>query len=246
MRNDKSGAISRLSICLFLIIELVVYLIFFINDLAGGNDMIYLKYASVCLCFLFSLKMRRGNALDCVMVSAGLALTLAADVFLLLLSEGYETGISLFILVHFIYFARLIVICFDRSKVDERFKKRGLVVFVVLNCARLVIMLAIPFAVKRLLPDYYLAENVLAAECFCNLTFNAASCFCFTRVLKKARLFAAGLILLALCDLCVGAFNVFSSGFIYDFASAFMWAFYLPSQVAIALSSTVDFGDATA
>ena len=53
---------------------------------------------------------------------------------------------------------------------------------------------------------------------------------------KRAVRFAVGLGLFFLCDLCVGLHNLPQNA-LSGFASLAMWAFYLPGQVLIVLST---------
>lgn len=73
---------------------------------------------------------------------------------------------------------------------------------------------------------------------FSNLCINAAGAF----ALKK-HLFAIGLVLFILCDLCVGAYNLaLYFDYTLNFAQVGMWFFYLPSQVLIVLSQETEKG----
>ena len=77
------------------------------------------------------------------------------------------------------------------------------------------------------------ALNLLAALYFVNFLVNA----CQSLTLRSERLFAAGLWLFLLCDVCVGLRNQPSllPG-LAGAAQAGMWLFYLPGQVLLVLS----------
>lgn len=68
------------------------------------------------------------------------------------------------------------------------------------------------------------ALNLLAGAYFPQLLCNMALAW------RKDKVLAAGLTLFVGCDVCVGLWNL------ADVAGAGMWAFYLPSQVLIAIS----------
>ena len=73
--------------------------------------------------------------------------------------------------------------------------------------------------------------NLLAGVYFPQLLCNAALAW------KRDRVLALGLTLFIGCDVCVGLWNLFG------IAGAGMWAFYLPSQVLIALHGRKAPGD---
>lgn len=83
----------------------------------------------------------------------------------------------------------------------------------------------LPLAVWALLWRLNLCTplNLLAGIYFPQLLCNTALAW------RKDRLFALGLTLFVGCDICVGLWNI------AGIAGAGMWAFYLPSQVLIAL-----------
>lgn len=236
MRISKSLAIRRLSLCLFIGAELLIYLLFMARDMSGNADTTKLKYASVLLCFVFSLLWEKSNLKDNAIVSAAFVFTLIADVFLLLKNDKYEAGIISFLAVHSLYLIRLALIARNFKSCDNSTEKVNIKAFRFINIVRVGVMILLPLVIYLFLNDYFTATNILAGECYCMLISNAALCFCFLKN-KKMRFFGIALILFALCDFCVGAFNIFSHGFIYDFSSVMMWGFYLPSQVLICLSS---------
>ncbi len=207
-----------------------------IEDISDGADTSKLKYASVCLCFVFSLLWEKTSLKDNAIVSAAFVFTLVADVFLLLRGDNYEVGITSFLIVHALYLSRLVLFARDLRLRDDESEKLNVKAFKFINIVRVAVMLLLPLVIYLFLNDYFTAANILAGECYCMLVGNAALCFCFLKN-KQMRVFGIALILFALCDFCVGAFNIFSRGFIYEFSSVMMWGFYLPSQVLISLSS---------
>jgi len=236
METRKSLPIRRLSLYLFVGAELLIYLLFMAQDMLRNADTSKLKYASVCLCFVFSLLWEKSNLKDNAIVSAAFVFTLIADVFLLLKNDKYEAGIISFLVVHLLYLIRLLLFARDFKVCDNASEKVNIKAFKLINIVRIAVMVLLPLVIYLFLNDYFTATNILAGECYCMLVGNAALCFCFLKN-KKMRVFGIALILFALCDFCVGAFNIFSHGFIYEFSSVMMWGFYLPSQVLICLSS---------
>ena len=143
-----------------------------------------------------------------------MAFTLAADTFLLLLDRWYGMGIVLFCVVQGLYLARIRRAC-GRTLWALR---AGLA------AAAWVLLNALGMGT---------ALNLLAALYFVNFLVNA----CQSLTLRSERLFAAGLWLFLLCDVCVGLRNQPSllPG-LAGAAQAGMWLFYLPGQVLLVLS----------
>lgn len=201
---------------LFLTVEAILYAAFLIWDLTvGGPGSNPIKFAGILLCLAYSLYLSRQGG--CRLVSAALALTVLADVFLLLLNAHYALGILLFCGVQGLYFIRIV----RGGGRNLRGLRLGLFLLslVVLNLLGLLIPL-----------------NILALFYFTNFFCNAlASLSCSGR---SMRLFSIGLWLFLCCDLCVGLFQnpQLVPPAVSAFVSVGMWLFYLPAQVLIALS----------
>lgn len=211
----------RGSAALFLAAQGALYLVFVYRDLfCAGAGTVLLKYAGIVLCLLFSLYWSIGGG-DWL-VTAALALTLAADTLLLLLDEGYFLGVLLFCLVQGLYLLR---IC----------RANGGRALWPLQAGLLLVSLA---ALGRL--GLLTALNVLSLLYFggflCNVVLSLG--------LRggRGRLFALGLCLFLCCDLCVGLFNFPLSlpARLHEAARVGMWLFYLPGQVLITLSGRCD------
>ena len=171
-----------------------------------------MKYASIAVCLVFSvLFARRGGSR---LMAAAMALTLGADTFLLLLNDWYGAGVVLFCGVQGLYLVRILRRC-GRSL-------WGLRLFLVgAAWAGL-------WALGLLSP-----LNLLAAVYFANFLVNACQALSLSMPL-----FAWGLWLFLLCDVCVGVHNqpeLFPE-WLAAFAQVGMWLFYLPGQVLLVLS----------
>lgn len=208
--------VSRRSLALFLIPEAILYAAFLIWDVTiGGRGSNPIKFAGILLCLVYSLYLSHQGG--CRLVSAALALTALADVFLLLLDADYALGIALFCLVQGLYFIRIV-----------RGGGRNL------WGLRLTLFL-LSLVVLKLL-DLLIPLNILALFYFTNFFCNAlASLSCSGR---SMRLFSIGLWLFLCCDLCVGLFQnpQLVPPAVSAFVSVGMWLFYLPAQVLITLS----------
>lgn len=200
----------------FLAVEAPLYAAFLFLDLTGrGGRTIPIKYAGILLCLAFALlwATRGGDRL----VPAALALTAAADWFLLVRGDHLVLGVALFLGVQGIYLVRL-----RRAGAGSAWPLRaGLA-----GAAGLAVW-ALGLAA---------ALELLAAVYYAQLLVNAA--LAWTLPGRRWRRSALGLTLFAGCDLCVGLFNApVTDPVLYHAVSVGMWLFYLPSQVLIALSA---------
>ena len=199
----------------FLGAEAALYAGFLALDLlapGSGWDM-PLKYGGIALCFLFALA--RSETGEGKLVCTALALTLAADLFLLVLDARYALGVALFCGVQGLYLARL------------RAMGAGLWPPLRLGLTAAALLAA---ALLGLLSPL----NALALVYFPELVCNAAAALSLGR---RGRLFGIGLLLFVGCDVCVGLHNLTGTPApLAAFAQAGMWLFYLPSQVLIVLS----------
>lgn len=204
----------------FLVLEALLYAAFLTLDLSGALPAVStgLKFASILLVLLAGLTAVRTP--DGRTVAAALALTAAADVFLLVLDQHYPVGVGLFLAVQVLYTIRLCAL--SGANRTLHITARG--------------MLAV-FAAFLIGARFGRLEMLAAAYIvwfFMNLAHSIALA-AHLRTRRTVR-FAAGLTLFFLCDLCVGVHNLPQSA-LSAFADIGMWAFYLPGQVLIALST---------
>lgn len=194
---------------LFLALEGALYAVFLALDLTGqGGQTVPLKYAGVLLCLLYAAlcALRGGGRL----IPAALALTAAADWFLLVRGDHFALGVALFLGVQTLYLLRL--------------RTAGAPWAYWLRMGLPLLMGVIVWRLGLLSP-----LNLLVCLYFSQLLSNAALAW----TVPGQRRFAAGLTLFVGCDVCVGLFNL---GLAAPFSGVGMWLFYLPSQVLITLS----------
>ena len=201
----------------FLAAEGALYLAFLYGDVfRGGADTVLLKYGSIALCFAMSLlEFRRGGE---GLMALGLALTLGADTFLLLLDRWYLAGVLLFFCVQLVYWARLARADGGRLRLGSR--------------AVLTALLPALLALLRALTPLTAAAAVYLAQFLANLLQ------CCRISAPWRRQFFWGLALYLICDLCVGLFQVpqlVPQG-LHGPVRVGMWLFYLPGQVLLVLS----------
>lgn len=186
-----------------------LYLWFLALDLTGAGGSMPIKYASILLCAVAALCGPRTR--DGRLCALALLLAAAADWFLLVQNAHYDVGVLLFCGVQAVYLMRLYA---QRGKVHRW-----------LLPVRLT-----PLALFGLTDGL----NALCAFYFCNLLLNCAESLSLRPRSPKTVLFSCGLVLLTLCDVCVGAYNL---GLFLPLSAVGMWLFYLPSQVCVVLSA---------
>lgn len=207
--KNETTEINTVKKC-FVALEAALYLLFLALDaFSTGGDGV--KYLTIVVCLLAAVwSARHGGSL---LMAWAMVFTLAADTFLLLLDRWYGMGIVLFCVVQGLYLARI---------------RRA--------CGRTLWALRAGLAAAwPLLSALGMGTvlNLLAALYFVNFLVNAFQ----SLTLRSERLFAAGLWLFLLCDVCVGLRN--QPSLLPGLAGAAqvgMWLFYLPGQVLLVLS----------
>ena len=192
---------------IFIIFETVIFICFVVLDLKH-MDSVYVKYAGIVMCFLWSLLRRDRWA------SSAFLFTLIADWFLLVRNDHYPSGVLAFIIVQSIYMYILYM------------KGCGLCLLI-RACIFSGLLLTAAFSgqlsfLNSMVLFYF---SMLAGNFISSLTN------------KDLKLFSSGLFLFICCDICVGLHNLLPDGRLYDIISYCMWLFYLPSQVLICLGS---------
>ena len=205
--KNETTEINTVKKC-FVALEAALYLLFLALDaFSTGGDGV--KYLTIVVCLLAAAWSAQHGG-SCLMAWA-MVFTLAADTFLLLLDRWYGAGIVLFCVVQGLYLARIRRACGRTLWV----LRAGLV------AAAWVLLSALGMGT---------ALNLLAALYFVNFLVNAFQ----SLTLRSERLFAAGLWLFLLCDVCVGLRN--QPSLLPGLAGAAqvgMWLFYLPGQVLL-------------
>lgn len=186
-----------------------LYAVLLLLDLTRWADSTPIKFAAIVLCLLAALC--RARTADGWLTALALALAVCADWFLLFPGRSYATGVALFLLVQLVYAARIV-------------RRRGAIGWPLLA----VRLAPLALFLTPLLPLY-----ALALLYFAQLLCNIAAILRLPHD-RMQRRFSAGLILLACCDLCVGASAL---GLCTGFTRIGMWLFYLPSQVCVVLSA---------
>ena len=188
----------------------------------GSGWDVPLKYAAVILCFLWSLGCPENT--DGLLARWALSLTLAADLFLLVLDRWYWAGVACFCVVQILYLIRI-----RRAggwPLWSDLAPRALAAAGLLGLAA-----------------GLGALNGLTALALCYFSQLACNAVAALLLGRRGRVLAAGLLLFVGCDLCVGLMNLAPTlaallpDPLFSFARVGMWLFYLPSQALITLTA---------
>ena len=188
------------------------------------------EFCIVPLCAAYALSRLKECGRDGTLVLAALFCTICADVFMILLEDFYPLSLAFFSAAQLIYCARIHI--FRNSTKYSA----------ILLPVRAVCSAAICAAGAVLFPDDA-ALVCLAGFYFLNLLFNAGEALALAPRGKRYILFAAGLILFAGCDICVGLNAGYTVGLYIGSAGLYavnllIWIFYMPSQILLAMSAT--------
>ena len=210
----------------FVLIEAAIYITFMVYDLALGESLIYLKYAGILTCLAFAAAGIFFYGKDGIVVTVALVFTAVSDLFILVMNTYYEVGISTFIVVQLVHWARIYLINGKKPWISI-----GVRVGVV----------AVLLAVLGGLGMLNSAVVVLSAIYFPQLFINAVESALLIKTDKRYILLFAGLVLFTVCDICVGLDNMSALGMnipkdIQYFVNKTIWTVYLPAQVCIVLS----------
>ena len=215
----------RICVLVLVVLELALFPLI---QLTRASVSAFSSYLAIAFVALFALVSAFGEKGAGHLIRLGILFTLVADYFLVL-SDGAELeGVIAFILVQLSYFAYTLV-REDRVSVRRAniFTRIGL-------CAALIIG-----AVAVLGKDND-ALSIVSVIYYANLLTNIVFAFLLGR---EARVFAIGLVLFAMCDLCIGLEVLTSTyldssvlDFFYGSRLNLPWVFYQPSQVLIGLA----------
>ena len=209
---------------LFLAVLGCLYAAFLALDLLrpGSGWDVPLKYAAIVLCFLKALGCPKNT--DGLLTRWALGLTLAADLFLLVLDRWYPAGVACFCGVQVLYLIRI-----RRAGGWPLWPELALRALAAAGLLGLAAGLG--------------AMNGLTALALCYFSQLACNAIAALLLGRRGWMLAAGLLLFVGCDLCVGAMNLSPAlaallpASLLAFARVGMWLFYLPSQALITLTA---------
>lgn len=210
-------------VCVTLVLLAAVYLSFLTVDLFFVGLCllsISLKYLGILLCLATAILLHHSawNRRDSALLLSALLFTCVADLFLLVLNWPVP-GLLAFCAAHLFYIRRYRPALF--------YPAAAAALLVILGC----------LATEHWIPGFPV-KSVLACL-YGTLLLTVAVCGFLSSLPRiNRRLVSAGMVLFLLCDIHVALFNTLAAGSAYyPFASFFMWFFYLPAQVLLALSA---------
>jgi len=221
--NDK---LRYLFICVFLAIELALSICLQLAVLGLSS---ILSYLSITLCFLFAFCFFKRDK-DYLFTLLAILFTLIADVFLVLCSPQKQlAGMIAFLFTQTFYAIKLL------------FAKQRNLTKIIFTAIRVFASCIMALVAKFVLKNNCDALAIVSVVYYANLLLNVIHAF-----ICRKWLFAFGLILFALCDICIGL-QIMANGYLPIPSDSILikilypgfnlpWVFYLPSQVAIALS----------
>lgn len=224
MKIEKLKSPSAFVTAAFILLEIILFPLI---QFTPGDVSAAWSYVAIVLVFIAALFSFRGFDAS-VLVRLGLGFTLVADYFLVLDGEKLLEGVIAFTFTQAAYFAYLFI--------TE--KRRNVRIASVIS--RVGVSLALVIGAFIVLGEDTDALAIVSVIYYANLVLNTL--FAFLRG-RGERVFAVGLALFCMCDLCIGLEVLFSSyldsnvfSFFYGANLNLPWVFYQPSQVLIALS----------
>ena len=210
----------------FALAEIGIYISFLVIQGTADYDPVMLKYSGILLCLLTAVLLSPVCGKDGITLVCAFVFTAVSDMFIFVLDDFYEVGVCTFIITQSIYLSRIYIALGKRPYIS-------IAVRVALSGITMLVLG---------LTGNLIALTALVAIYFPMLVCNAVESVFLFKISKIYILFFVGLVLFIGCDICVGLNNFESLGIdlsagVQKFVGIAMWAFYLPSQVLIALSA---------
>jgi len=209
-----------------LAIELILYMVYMIIDVSNPKiDTTFIKYAGMIVLGLFTLIEYRTWDKKHIAFRIAFLSTLIADMFLLVINDFYEIGISFFLITQISYFIYQII-----GNNNKRTILITLITYILLVTAGIIGLISF---------NMVETANILALLYFFLLILNFIYSVINPSKNAKNSVLSIGFSLFLCCDICVGLNNldvILSNNTLYFFISYAMWMFYLPSQVLIVSS----------
>ena len=210
----------------FVSAEIGIYIAFLVIQCTRGYDPVMLKYSGILLCLLLAIIFCPISGKGGITLVCSFFFTALADLFIFVIDDYYEVGVTSFILAQICYFVRIYTVLGKKPYISiaVRLGLSGIVMLV----------LALTGSLDAL--------TALVAIYFPMLVINAVESAFLIKISKIYILFFVGLLLFIGCDVCVGLNNFSMLGIelsrgALNFVGVAMWAFYLPSQVLIVTSA---------
>ena len=228
-----SSTLKKVFLILVLLVELFLYTLFLYFDFNDINIEIsnWLKYVGIIICFLASLIpiFSKNSAKSQYFIPFSLFFTLVSDYFLLINTDKnlYIFGVVIFIIVQLSYF-----IYIETLKKNKTSFLISLIFRIILSSILIIVLSIIRFDLLSIVSACYFVE----------LLMNFITSLSLIKINKFFLIFSIGLLLFIGCDISVGLTNLdLFEGHIKNLVSNLMWTFYLPSQVLISFSNSINY-----
>ena len=217
--------LSLIDICaaLFILFEIILFPLI---QFTPGEMSARWSYTAIVLVGVMALVTFSGRS-NTNFIRVGILFTLVADYFLVLDGEKLLEGVLAFIVVQAAYFVYILL---NEESRAVRIANVG---------SRIALSLILVVATFIVLGTDTDALAIASVIYYAGLVLNTVFAFLLGR---RARIFAIGLALFCMCDLCIGlevlCSSYLSSGafdFFYSDHLNLPWVFYQPSQTLIAL-----------
>lgn len=227
MLNVKTATNYEKTVLISGIVLVALQIILFpIIQLTSWQVSMCASYLAIVLVGAFALITVLGEK-SAHLIRLGLLFTLVADYFLVIKDDAELEGVIAFLAVQLCYCAYLVI-------EEKRRNVRNLNIYTRVLLVTVLVILCIV-----VLGDLVDALSIVSVIYYANLVVNVAFAFLLGR---EKRIFAIGLVLFAMCDLCIGLDVLFDAYLESDALDIFFgryfnlpWVFYQPSQTLIAL-----------
>ena len=219
---------------IILVCILFCYILIFVNDFSlqstGNKYLMVVKYFSILLCFILTIMIEKNghDILDTRMLQSGLFFTVCAD-YCLVVSNKFILGVEIFCIVQIIYIFRFTRDLKSKTKIFSTI----LIIYIILSITAFTAYKVVKFDLRLILICIFYG---------CLIT---TSLIAGIRTLKtnyfslySSVLISIGMIMFFMCDINVALFNILqkSGSYFANIPRFFIWIFYLPAQVMLALS----------
>ena len=233
---------TQVSKYLFLIVQLILYVLFLVLDIFGNNITLSsrIKFFVIVLCFIYVFFGKKEYGKQQKFLCYAMAFTVISDIFLLL-TDYYLYGLVTFIIAQQLYGLRITKL-YDRESANHHKFTQASILRVASQLIVSFILCLLLWRIGIILNGLLVASVFYSINIVTNVIRSISLSISFPGS-KDIKLFTIGMILFLLCDINVALFNMSSFisvgpvyKYIYIISSILMWTFYAPSQVLIALS----------
>lgn len=212
---------------LFILAEAAIYIAILVTGGTTDYNLGYIQISGICLCFVAAVVCAVFYGQDGIFIAVAFVFTAIGDLFLVVIKNYIEIGISSFFIVQVVYFCRMYLI-----------KRKKPYIGILIRLVVIGIVLAVMGGLSKLTS----AAVILVCIYYPVIVINGIEAFFLVKYSKRYLLFAVGLLLFAVCDMLVGLNNFAMIGLslppkaLWFIGRIAIWMIYLPSQVMLVFS----------